>query len=78
MKTLIAGLSIFCFITLTSCMDNSYDRNSTTDDVPVDSGNGYQTGDIGVEPIAAPNAANTKRTPVPMDTVKVEADTTNR
>jgi hypothetical protein len=78
MKKFIAGLSVVCFIAFTSCMENSYDRNSKTDEIPSDSGNGYQTGDIGAEPIAAPNAANTKRTAVPMDTVKVEADTMSR
>lgn len=57
-----------------SCGENNYDRNSETDEIATDSARGFQTGE-GTEFIAAPNAANTTRTPVPLDTVTV--DTTN-
>lgn len=64
----------FCLagLFLASCQENSYDRHSTTDEISAsDSSTGYQTGE-GTEVIAAPNAANTKRTPVPLDTVEVD------
>jgi len=62
-------------VTLSACGESAYEKQSESDNMPVsDSNTGYQTG-TGTESVAAPNAANTKRTPVPLDSVRV--DTTN-
>ena len=57
------------------CRENSFDRHSNTEEnVANDSVSGFQAGE-GIESIADPNAANTKRTPVPLDTVVVDTTT---
>ena len=55
-----------------SCGENSYDKHSEMGEAPEgESSTGFQAGE-GTESIADPNAANTKRTPVPLDTVVVD------
>lgn len=67
---LFVSLLAICF---TSCQENAYDRHSQTDDISHDSATGFQTG-AGTEnqSIADPNAANTKNTAVPLDSVTVD------
>jgi|GEM_PF-1923866 len=62
---------IILLLVLSACTENSYDRHSETDEIPADSLGGFQTG-TGTESVADPNAANTKRTPVPLDSVVVD------
>jgi len=67
---------IILLVSMSACQENSYDRHSDTTERPAsDSATGFQTGE-GTESIAAPNAANTTRTPVPLDTVVVDTTTT--
>lgn len=69
-----AFLLILIFSTglVLSCGENSYDKHTEMGDAPAgDSATGFQTG-TGTEAIADPNAANTKRTPVPLDSVVVD------
>ena len=71
MKTTFFGL-IISGLMLASCGTNTYNAQSESDNIPKDtSSTGYQTG-AGTESIADPNAANTKRTPVPLDSVQVD------
>ncbi len=70
MKKLIGSLGLI--FVLAACEDNSYERHSETHDLnKSDSVSGFQTGK-GTESIADPNAANTKRTPVPLEQVVVD------
>ena len=66
-------LILMCSATLlTACGENSYDKPTEVGEAqPCDSSTGLQAGE-GIESIAAPNAANTKRTPVPLDSVVVD------
>ena len=66
-------LILMCSATLlTACGENSYDKHTEVGEAPPgDSSTGFQAGE-GIESIAAPNAANTKRTPVPLDSVVVD------
>lgn len=71
MKAIFLGVMISGFI-LCSCGPNQYNAQSESDNLPKDdSSTGIQTG-TGTESIADPNAANTKRTPVPLDSVQVD------
>jgi hypothetical protein len=63
---------MFSATLLTACGENSYDKHTEAGEAPAgDSSTGFQAGE-GIESIADPNAANTKRTPVPLDSVVVD------
>lgn len=63
-----------CLLSI-GCGESAYDKHSDTDEMEKhDTATTLTTGE-GTEFIAAPNSANTTRTPVPLDTVVV--DTTN-
>ena len=69
------SMVVVCGLLTTGCGENSFDRHSNTEEnVANDSVSGFQAGE-GIESIADPNAANTKRTPVPLDTVVVDTTT---
>jgi hypothetical protein len=71
MKSILLIL-MFSGTLLTACGENSYDKHTESEEAPTgDSSTGYQVGE-GIESIADPNAANTKRTPVPLDSVVVD------
>lgn len=68
MKKIFLGLSLGL---LMSCQESSDDRQGSSDDLPdAPTTSGWETG-RGTQTIAAPNAAQTKRTPLPLDTVSV-------
>ncbi|RYZ50775.1 MAG: hypothetical protein EOP49_13270 [Sphingobacteriales bacterium] len=69
--TYFAGMLLITMFSITSCGENSYEKHSDTTEMTADSAGGLQTGE-GTEFIAEPNAANTKRTPVPLDSVVVD------
>ena len=63
---------LFSAALATGCGENSYDKHTEAGEAPSgDSSTGFQVGE-GIESIADPNAANTKRTPVPLDSVVVD------
>ncbi len=71
MKYSFVTLCLSLFL-LASCDENPYDRHSETSEIHTDDTlSGFQTGPD-YEPIADPNAANTKRDPVPLEPVAVD------
>jgi hypothetical protein len=69
-------LALTLSLPLVSCGDNSYDKHSETSDTyQGDSISGFQTGPES-ETVADPNAANTKKTAVPLEPVVVDTSAT--
>ncbi len=74
MKTRYFIYAFAFMLFVTACGESGYDRNSESGELQTDdTTTGFQTG-ANDQPIADPNAANTIRTPVPMDSVVVDTN----